>query len=85
MRGEVSRGGAACHGGYPEFKVADAGIILLAVRVAHLRWKEAQHNAQDALKAVVEMYDYFDDTLPSEIFVNSPEGPLHTEILALNT
>lgn len=85
MRAGVARGGAACHGGYPEFKVADAGIILLAIRVAHLHWKVAQHNAQDAFKAVVEMYDYFDDMLPSEILVNSLEGTLHAEILALNT
>ena len=53
--------------------------------MAHLHWKEAQHNAQDEFKAVVEMYDYFDDMLSSEIFVNSLKGPLHTEILALNT
>lgn len=44
--------------------------------------REAQHNAQDAFETVVEMYDYFNDTMPLEIFVNSPEGALHAEILA---
>ncbi len=43
--------------------------------------EEAQRNAQDAFEAVVEMYEYFDDTLPEEIFVNNSEGPLRAEIL----
>ena len=43
---------------------------------------EALFNAQDAFETVAEMYEHFDDTLPSEIFVENPTGPLHAEILA---
>ena len=43
--------------------------------------EEAQANAQDAFEAVVEMYEHFGDTLPAEIFVENPNGPLRVEIL----
>lgn len=43
--------------------------------------REAQHNAQDAFEAVVEMYEHFNDTLPESIFLENPDGPLSAEIL----
>ncbi len=43
--------------------------------------EEAQRNAQDAFEAVVEMYEHFGDTLPVEIFVEDPTGPISAEIL----
>ena len=44
---------------------------------------EALFNAQDAFQALVEMYEYFNDPLPPDLFIDHNDGDfLQVEILA---
>ena len=43
---------------------------------------EALYNAQDAFEAVVELYEDFNRVLPSELFVEHPNGILCVDILS---
>ncbi len=65
-------------GGYTVTSPLLRGLVTEGDTIA-----EALFNAQDAFQAVLEMYEYFDDPLPPELFIDhNDEEPLHAEILA---
>ena len=65
-------------GGYTVTSPLLRGLVTEGDTIA-----EALFNAQDAFQAMVEIHEYLNDPLPTELFIEHSDGePLKAEILA---